>query len=145
MLIKEEKGVTGIDLAISIIIITIFIAMVGNLIININLNSKDTQRKTIATSYAMQEIEKIKAKGYIDSYNEKGINQEDTIEEDDIIDSNNNFTGYHKKVSIKDYVLIQEDNTKKANLVKKITVEISYKLKNNDKSVSISTYVAYTD
>ena len=145
MLIKEEKGVTGIDLAISIIIITIFIAMVGNLIININLNSKDTQRKTIATSYAMQEIEKIKAKGYIDSYNEKGINQEDKIEEDDIIDSNNNFTGYHKKVSIKDYVLIQEDNTKKANLVKKITVEISYKLKNNDKSVSISTYVAYTD
>ena len=145
MLIKEEKGVTGIDLAISIIIITIFIAMVGNLIININLNSKDTQRKTIATSYAMQEIEKIKAKGYIDSYNDKGINQEDKIEEDDIIDSNNNFTGYHKKVSIKDYVLIQEDNTKKANLVKKITVEISYKLKNNDKSVSISTYVAYTD
>ena len=145
MLIEEEKGVTGIDLAISIIIITIFIAMVGNLIININLNSKDTQRKTIATSYAMQEIEKIKAKGYIDSYNDKGINQEDKIEEDDIIDSNNNFTGYHKKVSIKDYVLIQEDNTKKANLVKKITVEISYKLKNNDKSVSISTYVAYTD
>ena len=69
--IKEEKGVTGIDIAISVIVITIFIALIANLIANINLNSKDIERKTIATSYAVQEIEKIKALGYIDDYEEK--------------------------------------------------------------------------
>lgn len=71
MRVKEEKGMTGIDIAISVIIITIFIAMVANLIANINLNSKDVERKTIATSYAVQEIEQIKAIGYIDSYHGK--------------------------------------------------------------------------
>lgn len=71
MHIKEEKGLTGIDIAISVILLTIFIAMIGNLIANINLNSKDTERKTIATSYAVQEIEKIKALGYIDEYEGK--------------------------------------------------------------------------
>lgn len=71
MRIKEEKGLTGIDIAISIVLITIFIALIANLIANINLNSEDTERKTIATSYAVQEIERIKAHGYIDDYEEK--------------------------------------------------------------------------
>ena len=68
MVIKGEKGVTGIDIAISLIIITIFIAMIANLIANININNKDSERKTKAVSYAVQEIEKIKALGYSDDY-----------------------------------------------------------------------------
>ena len=71
MRIKEEKGLAGIDIAISVIVITIFIAMIGNLIVNINLNAKTTERKTIATSYAVKEIEQIKGKGYISDYNGK--------------------------------------------------------------------------
>ena len=68
MHIKEEKGVTGIEIAISVILITIFIALIANLISNINLNSEDTKRKTIATSYAVQEIESRKANGYLEKY-----------------------------------------------------------------------------
>lgn len=141
MFIREEKGITGIDIAISIIVITIFIAMIANLIMNINLNSKDTERKTIAISYAIQEIERIKSQGYIDSYENKGIDAEDVIQENDINDNNKKFTGYHKKILVKDYKLIQNDSTKQENLVKEITVEISYKLGNKDKTVSLSTYV----
>ena len=139
MYIKNQRGFTGIDISISIIIITIFIAMIGNLIININLNYKDTERKTIATSYAIQEIEKIKSQGYIDDYQEVGINQEDIFKEEDIVDENGVFTGYHKKVLIKDYIL--RDNTKQKNLVKEITIEISYKLANKDKDIRILTCI----
>lgn len=142
MLIKEEKGFSQIDIVISIILITIFIALIGNLIVNINLNSKNVERKTIATSYAVQEIEKIKAQKYIDNYDDKGIDKEDVIEEKDIVDSEGNFSGYHKRISIKDYVLIQGDNTKQVNLVKEIIVEVSYKIGNKDKNVKISTYIA---
>lgn len=142
MLIKEEKGFSQIDIVISIILITIFIALIGNLIVNINLNSKNVERKTIATSYAVQEIEKIKAQKYIDNYDDKGIDKEDVIEEKDIVDSEGIFSGYHKRISIKDYVLIQGDNTKQVNLVKEIIVEVSYKIGNKDKNVKISTYIA---
>lgn len=140
MLIKDEKGLTGIDIAISIIIITIFISIIGNLIVNINLNSKNIERKTMATSYAIQEIEKIKAQEYIDDYNNKGIEKEDILKEEDIL-NNGELTGYYKKVLIKDYVLIQNDNTKQSNLVKEIIVQISYKIANKEQKVEISTYI----
>ena len=141
MLIKEEKGFTGIDIAISLIVITIFIAMIANLISNINLTAQDTNRKTIATSYAVQEIEKIKAKGYIEYYDYKGIKKEDILKEEDIYNGSE-FTGYNKKVVIRDYVLVVNDTTKKSNIVKEITVNISYKVGNKEKNVKISTYVA---
>lgn len=71
MVIKGEKGATGIDIAISVIIITIFIAMIANLIANINTKQKESERKTKAMSYAIQEIEKIKVNGYSNEYEGK--------------------------------------------------------------------------
>lgn len=141
MIIKEEKGVTGIDISISLIVITIFISMIASLIANININAEDTQRKTKATSYAIQEIEKIRALGYSTEYEGKGINEEEILKEEDILE-NQSFTGYHKKILIKDYVLISNDNAKEANLVKEITVEISYKLAGKEKNIKISTYIS---
>lgn len=138
---KSEKGYTGVDIAISIILATIFIALIANLITNINLNVQDTNRRTIATSYAVKEIEKIKAQGYISSYDSKGITNEETISEEDIYD-NSEFTGYHKKTTIKDYILIVNDSTKQKDVVKEIEVEISYKIGNKEKNVKISTYIA---
>ena len=70
-----------------------------------------------------------------------GINSEEVMEEMDITDNDGNFTGYHKRILIKDYVLIVGDNTKQPNLVKQISVEISYKLAGKDKNVKISTYI----
>ena len=132
---RSEKGISGIDIVASVIIVTIFIAIIANIIANINLNSKDIEKKTQATSYAVDEIEIIKAEGYLESYQDKGINQED------INDENGQFTGYHKKISIKDYVLIKNDQTKQANIVKEITVEISYMNRKGTQNVQISTYV----
>ncbi len=137
MYIKSQKGITAVDIAISLIIITIFIAVIANLIVNINLNAENMERKSIATTYAIQEIEKIKAKGYIEDYNDKG-----TQKEEEITQSTDNIkNGYAKKVSIKDYVLIKNDNSKQKNLVKEIAVEISYKLNNKEQNVKLSTYI----
>lgn len=71
MNIREEKGIAGTDIAISIILLTIFVAMIANLIANINSNTKNIDKKTKATSYAVQEIERIKALGFVDEYEGK--------------------------------------------------------------------------
>ncbi len=141
MLVKDEKGLTGVDITISIIVMTIFMAMIANLIVNIKLNTQDIKRKSTATSYAVQEIEKIKAQGYINDYDSMGINSEETLKDEDIY-NNSEFSGYHKKVTIKDYVLVINNNTKTKDIVKEITVEISYKLGSKDKKIVISTYVS---
>lgn len=72
---------------------------------------------------------------------ENGIDTEDVIKEEDIV-QNESFTGYHKKILIKDYVFITNDNTKQPNLAKEITVEISYRLAGKDKKVRLSTYIS---
>ena len=71
MVIKDEKGIAGIDIAISVVLITIFIAMIASIITHINVNSKEIERRSKATSYAVQELEKIKATGYNSDYNNK--------------------------------------------------------------------------
>lgn len=141
MYIKEEKGLTGIDIAISIIIITIFISVLTNLIMNINLNSEKTKKMEIAAAYAVQEIEQLKAKGYVDEYNNKGVDKEDIISEKDIMDKDNNFTGYSKTTTIRDYVLIKNDKSKQKNLLKELTVTVSFKLGNSTENIDISTYI----
>ena len=141
MNIRNEKGLTGIDISISIVIITVFIALIANLIANININSKETNRKTIATSYAVQEIEKVKGLGYVEDYEDKGIANEEILRESEIPQDNTNKGGYYKTVLIKDYTAIPGNEGKKENLVKEITVKVSYKVAGKDREVAISTYV----
>lgn len=140
--IKSEKGITVIDISISVIIITIFIALLGNLVIYININSKKIERKTVATSYAIQSIEKIKSEGYKEEYNGKGIDKEDELLEDSTsIAEKTQFAEYDKKSTIKDYVLIKNDKTKKQDVLKEITIEVFYKVGGKVENVKISTYV----
>ena len=145
MNIKQEKGFSAVDIAISVVLLTIFIALIGNLIVNINLDSARAERKNIASGYAVQEIERLKSKGYVEDYNDKGINQIDTLEENDIMDSDGNFTGYHKKVTIEDYVHVVNNSDAEGNLVKQITVDISYKVGSKQESVTISTLIRRSD
>lgn len=140
--IKDEKGLTGVDIAISLVIVTMFVAIIANLIANINLDTEKMNRKSKALAYAVQEIETRRAIGYIEKYNGMGTSKEgETLKEEDIY-NNSEFTGYHKVVSIKDDILVENSGTKTADTTKQITVEVFYKLGNKVESIKISTYIS---
>ncbi len=140
--IKDEKGLTGVDIAISLVIVTMFVAIIANLIANINLDTEKMDRKSKALAYAVQEIETRRATGYIEKYNGMGTSKEgETLKEEDIY-NNSEFTGYHKVVSIKDDILVENSGTKTADTTKQITVEVFYKLGNKVESIKISTYIS---
>ena len=82
--IKDEKGLTGVDIAISLVIVTMFVAIIANLIANINLDTEKMDRKSKALAYAVQEIETRRATGYIEKYNGMGTSKEETLKEEDI-------------------------------------------------------------
>lgn len=142
MKLKAEKGISSIDITVSIFLITIFMAFIITMINNINQNNKDIERKAIATSYAVQEIEKIKSQGYIDDYNGTGIIEEEIIKQEDINNENGDFSGFTKKVLIKDYCLIKGNENKEKDILKIITVNIIYNSKNEQKNISVSAYIA---
>ena len=142
MKIKEEKGIATTDIVISVLIITIFITVIGTMLININLGNNRLERKENAINYAIHEIENIKAQGYLSGYNGLGTSSQETLTESDI-EKNEEFTGYHKKILIADYKIINtEDNSIVQDILKKITVEISYNFSGNEQKISLSTYVA---
>lgn len=139
MKIKSEKGITNIDITVSIILITLFVAIIATLMYNINANSGSVERRSIATNYAINEIESLKAQNF-DDLEETG----ETNEFEDILE-NGNTTGYAKKITIIDYANLEEnkdDDTIVPGLVKKVTVEISYKEGNTTQTIDLSTVIA---
>jgi len=131
-MLKNEKGITGIDIIVSILIITIFVAILTVLFFNINTDSKGIERKTEATHYAISLIEEIKNKGieeadmYIDN------------EGSSILDADKQATPYTKKIYVVDYSEIEGNEDKMPNLVKKVTVEVSYINKGETETVELS-------
>lgn len=135
MNIKSERGITNIDITISIILITLFVAIIATLTYTIHSNSESVERRAEAMNYAINEIEKIKAASF------------DTIDKL-AVEGNIENTGYYKKVTITDYADLEEnqnDDTIISGLVKKVTVEISYKHGNNTETVDLSTVITKND
>ena len=131
MKLENEKGATGIDITISVIILALFIGLITSLIYGINQSSKDIERKTEATNYAISEIEKLKAEDFetLESKQTSGY-----------IDD----TPYYKTIKVIDYADLEENKGqgKEPGLVKKVTVEISYKSGKEDKKVELSTVLS---
>lgn len=160
MKIKSEKGFTGIDIAIAIVLVFIFVALIATLSYRISSTSKELDLKVDATYHAVDEIEKVKtwdftkligvyATGEHPTQNTTTsnlmINDETTPVNTDgpgeeIKDSENNGTGFYKKITIKDYHDI--DITKTEDVVKKVTVVISYQFKGKTEEVKLSILLA---
>lgn len=131
MNLKSEKGVTGIDIAIAIIIVGLFIGIIVSLMYGINRSSSDIYKKTEATNYAISEIEKLKAEDF------------DTLETKQI-SGYIEGTPYYRTIKIIDYADLEENKgqDKVKGLIKKVTVEILYKSGKEDKKVELSTVIS---
>ncbi len=135
MKIKSEKGITGIDITVSILVITIFISLIGVLIFNIDSQSKSIERRTEAAYQAVNLIEEL-----------KGM----TIEELEALseDEKNGYidgTSYTKQIEIVDYKDLTEENqnddTIQSGILKKVTVTVLYKDGADTEEISLSAIV----
>ena len=126
MKFKSEKGITGIDITVSTIIITIFISLIGVLIYSSNMNSQKITRRTEATNYAVNIIEEIKALNFDDVQENEGEN---------ILD-----TPYRKEVEVIDYNSINSEAEE--GIIKKVTVRVSYKERKGTQSIELSTIIS---
>lgn len=149
MIVKNEKGITNIDLTVSIILITIFIALIATIMYTINANFNSIERRTEATNYAINEIESLKAKNFEDLLDTPIDGTNDfvniIVKEGEGNTANEKATGFSKKITITDYSNLpenQDDDTILSGLVKKVTVEIAYKDKNRIETVELSTVIA---
>lgn len=139
MKIKSERGITTIDITVSIILITVFVALIATLMYNLNSNTDALEKRTVAINYAIDTIENLKAQEFSDL--------QDTDEQNNSFE-NIDSTGYSRKITITDYANLPEnsgDNTILSGLVKKVTVEIAYKEGDTTQTVELSTVIAKND
>lgn len=133
----NEKGYTGIDISVSVVILFIFVSIISMMIYQMNSSSKEVQLKTDATYLAINEIENIKNQG-IDEYIGKSVaNGNNVITENQEVEE-----GYYKTITVIDYTDIDGNQDKTKDLVKKVTVKISYMFKAKEQSVELSTVLS---
>ena len=127
MNIKSERGFTGIDVTVAILVITVFIALISVLLASLDSNSKSISRRTEATYQAVNLIEEQKAK-----------NIEELQDEEGYIEN----TPYYKEIKVEDYKDIRGREDIEEGIVKKVTVTVSYKDGKEEKKIELSTIVS---
>ena len=127
--LKSQKGIAGINIAVGIIVLFMFVSFVAVIFYNTNSSSKEIELKSKATNLAVTGIEEMKAKGYeaIKDLRKGAIYEEKDIEE-----------GFHRIIQISDYADEDEEN-RVAGIVKKVNVQIQYMFKGQKEQVELST------
>ncbi len=136
MKIRNEKGFTGIDISISVVIIFIFVSIIAMLIYQVNSEAKEISLRSDATYLAINEIEQVKNNG-IEAYTDISIaNGNSVICENEEIEGTQ---GFYRTITIIDYTDLEGNEDKVSNIVKKATVRISYMFQAEEQSVELTT------
>ncbi len=134
MKIRSEKGFTGIDISISVVIIFIFVSIIAMLIYQVNSTSKKISLRSDATYIAINEIEQVKNNG-IESYIGLHDNSIVGTENEEV----SGTEGFYRTITVLDYTDLEGNEDKISDVVKKVTVKISYMFQGEEQSVEIST------
>ena len=135
MKIRCEKGYTGIDIAVSVVIMFIFISVVAMLVYQVNSASRQIELKGNAIYFATNEIETVKINGF-EEYVGRSIQNGNS----NVVENEEFIEGFYKTITVEDYKDIQTDAT--SDVVKKVTVKISYMFQGDEQSVELSTILS---
>lgn len=127
---KSEKGYTGVDIAISVLVLFLFVSFIATLSYRANSSAKEIELKSKASEIAISEIEAIKNKTW----------EEITTEDIEYRDTTEIEEGFYRTILVQDYHDI--DATKNSEIVKKVTVQIKYRFKGKEEMVEFSTMMA---
>ena len=136
MKLRSEKGSTGIEIAVSVVIIFIFVSIIAILNYRISSTAKEIELKSDATYLAINEIESVKSDNF-SKYNNRSEKNGNSI----IVNNEEIKDGYYKTISVIDYTDLPGNENKTENIVKKVTVKVSYMFKAKEQTVELSTVV----
>lgn len=164
--IKSEKGFTGVDITIALIIILLLMSIIAILFFNITKTSKTIDRRSNAIYMATEIIEGLKAKEYenvkitgtednwveVKNGNNNTIHYEINGETITIVENTQIDDGYTCYVSIYNYVPQNNNNenpentnTSNSDLIKVLKVKVEYKVGAEIKNVELTTSIVRED
>lgn len=148
MNLRNNKGYTGIDISVAMIIILILIPTTFGIVYNLQKTSVRTEREVIALNITTDILEIAKNLDYSEvviSSEDSGFkqvlsNKYTNLQVLNVPENTLNCTYVgNNDVHYKIQVSIFSDDLEKINFVKKITVTVTYPVGNSTKSLDIST------
>ncbi len=134
--LKSNKGITGADAVLGVALAILFSGIIATLSYNIYVTSSSLKRSSKALEYITSTFEYV-ATQYYDNVTEDNIKNYISTKLDGKI-SINEGTPYKAQVSVTNYNQM-EGNTDKLDLVKEITMSVTYKLGDKDQTIEIKT------
>lgn len=148
-ILKEQKGFAASDALIAVLIITLFAGLIATISYNIYLSNSSIKRMSKATSYIVDVFEYID-KSYYDDVTIEGLKGQYTylteytgdtnsIQQDDntvrlgILEGKTGDDRYTIRIVLDQY----KPNDNSLDLVKQITMTVTYKLGNKDQEITM--------
>ena len=148
MKIKNNKGLTGVDVTIAVVILAIFVSLIANMFYNVSQIGNAVNRKSEATYVAVQVIEAAKQVDYDDL--PTGETEDTTVitleelntllsEENKIVLKN----GYSVDINVENYKKIkgETEGEELEDILKRVTVTVKYNEKAKAQTVELTTVV----
>lgn len=139
MNLRGNKGITGVDLSVALVIIVLFVGLVATLIYNFGLSSKGVNRTAVATNIAIAKLEELKNQNY-DSLQEKTTEYKDesgTTQTNAPYEVITEITKYAKSDYVKNLSAQEIANLQDVIKIAKVTVK--YTVGKKIESIDLST------
>ncbi len=141
--LKNQKGVTGADAILAVAIAVLFAGIIVTLAYNIYITTNSLKRSSQALSYITSTFEYVATQyyDYVTEENiEKYINGKETEKivalDEGKLSTGNTTTPYKAQVTVKNY---NETDETKLDLVKEITMSVTYKLGDKEQKIEMKT------
>ena len=149
--INSQKGITGVDITISIFIIVIFSSLIATIFYNISIANTSKKRNATASIYITEVLEEVGKMNYDDvttellksHITEKYSNSSDIYIED--YNGNYEVNGYTITMEVTNYNEtygeengVSYDNRGKEDVIKIVKVKVEYKVGKNIDFIEIS-------
>lgn len=134
MNLKNNKGYTGVDISIAMIIIMIFIPTLFAISYSVQKTSNEVKRKSEAVSIATEILESAKVADYenLDNMEEEGyISVLEAKYSKDV--------SYDINIEVENYYPTDVEVEDREDLIKKVKVTVTYPIGKKTKSIDIST------
>ena len=123
--LKEDKGISMVDIIIAIVILSMFVGLIGSLYYNIAYSNNSVRMDATAAYYAIKIAEATDKMTYEEV--EETLNE--TLKEKYNLPENINATIQVEKYN-------EGDNTK-LDIIKKLTIKVDYTFMNDSKSFEL--------
>lgn len=117
-MLKKEKGLTGIDMVLAVIIVLLFTSIILSLMYNVKQQNVKQVYKLASNIYLTETLENIGIANYDDVVATSSENNSNLIPEMPVM--------FKEKIEVES--IENEENPELEDMIKKVTVTISYKI-----------------